>query len=219
MCFIGREQDSIIPPQPNIMTYHVELGATRALRIHNIHPSKLYKDVVSDLNSHFGEKMVMFMTLQAPVENYKLAEDGRQAIVEFACLGDAINAYTDFRSGLMTGYEHARPEFMQERSAKQAQDKPFCNCLGCSERKRAYEEKRARKIMELREQRDNRGSARGTSRSTASRSVTAEPPSVIGSSGARGSTNRSTSGVHGETTDTEGDLMEFSDSEDSDWGF
>lgn len=157
--------------------------------------------------------MVMFMTLQSLIENHKLDEDGRQAIVEFASLGDAINAYLDFSSGLMIGYENARPKFMEERSAKQAQAKPFCNCLGCSERKSAYAEKRTQKIMQLREQRDGRVSARGT----ASGTVTAEPPSMIGSSGARDSTNGSTSGVLGETTDTEGDLVELSD--DEDWGF
>ena len=195
------------------MTYHVGLGATRALKIHNVHPSKLYKDVAHDLNQHFGEgangaALVMFMTLQSPIENHKLAEEGRQAIIEFASLGDAINAYLDFQAGLYAGYEDARPEFVEERSAKQAHDKKRCDCLGCDERKKDREAKRAAKIKELRGQRDNCG-VRTSTRASNSRSASSQQSSMVGSSGSCDSTIGSTSGGQGHETDTEGNLIEL----------
>lgn len=209
----GHERDSIIAHHPNLMSYHIGLGATRALKIYNIDPRKLYKEVADDLGKRLG-KLILFITLQSPIESHRIAIEGRIAIVEFASLHDAIDAYGSLRSGLEVGYENCNPEFAPERSSKQAQDKTYCNCLGCSDRKRKYEAKTAQKIRELREQRDNHGTARGT----VSRSATAQPSLGVGSSVTHGSAPDSTSGVQGETADTENDLMEFSDPEE-DWGF
>lgn len=233
----GREQESIQSYQKHIMSYHVGAAASRTLKIHNIPSTMSYKDVAADLSNRLG-KLILYMKFESPKGHLTLTTEGRSAIVEFASLADAIEAYLSLNSGLETGYENCKPEFTRERSEKPAFDKPYCDCLGCHERREKYEAKRAAKIQELRAQRDNHLSSRGSAARTGSEFVTPRPSSVVASSGHldNGSaarvpiSRRATSPtavssvpayVQGETTDTESEnLIEFEsgvDNGDEDW--
>lgn len=164
------------------MSYHVGAAASRTLKIHNIPSTRSYKDVAADLSNRL-DKLILYMKFGSPQGHLTLTTEGRSAIVEFASLADAIEAYLSLNSGLETGYENCKPEFTRERSEKPAFDKSYCDCLGCHERREKYEAKRAAKIQELRAQRDKHVSSRGSAARTGSESVTPQVSSVVASSG------------------------------------
>lgn len=219
------------------MSYHVGAAASRTLKIHNIPSTRSYKDVAADLSNRLG-KLILYMKFESPKGHLALTTKKRSAIVEFASLADAIEAYLSLKSGLETGYENCKPEFTRERSEKPAFDKPYCDCLGCHERREKYEATRAAKIQELRAQRDSHLSSRSSAARTGSESVTPPPSSVVASSGqsesrsaarvpvphlavSRPAASSVPAYVQGETTDTESEnLIEFESgvyNGDEDW--
>lgn len=163
------------------MSYHVGAAASRTLKIHNIPSTRSYKDVAADLSNRLG-KLILYMKFESPKGHLTLITEGRSAIIEFASLADAIEAYLSLNSGLETGYENSKPAFTRERSEKPAFDKPYCDCLGCHERREKYESTRAAKIQKFRAQRDNYLSSRGSAARTGSASVAPQPYSVVVSS-------------------------------------
>lgn len=216
------------------MSYHIGAAASRTLKIHNIPSTKSYKDVAVDLSKRLG-KLILYMKFESPKGHLTLTTEGRSAIVEFASLADAIEAYLSLNSGLETGYENCKPEFTHERSEKPAFDKPYCDCLGCHERREKYEAKRAAKIQDLRAQRDNHLPSRGSVARAGSGSLTHQPSSVVVSSGhsdtglaacvplshrsaPAATASSGPADVPDETTDTESDNMTSGvDNDDEDW--
>jgi hypothetical protein len=61
------------------------------------------------------------------------ARRAREAIIEMASLGDAIRARELLMGAEIDEYEGCEPVFVGEPSAVRAEERAYCDCLGCQE--------------------------------------------------------------------------------------
>ena len=191
--------------QENLITYIAGEGATRALKLKHIHPTKPYQEVAKELAAALG-KDITFMTIQTPLENHVLRRDGRMAVVEFASLADAIEAKHWLECKTVRGYDKCEPEYTRERSERQAPQKPYCDCMGCQEKRRDEQHVVKKRIEALRQERT-------------SRAQVAAPVSTAGSTHAEVPVPLSPGVLRG-TSDSDSDEDDGGESETADpWGF
>jgi len=144
--------DSILPIHPNILTHHIASNATRCLRLHHLPSTKTKEEVSSELGRRLAMPL-MTMILCPPklapfrsgrdgqaVQDARLDRDallgsearlGRQAIVEFVSISDAICARKLLREGVIEEYEDCEPVFAGDPSARQGTERDYCSCAGC----------------------------------------------------------------------------------------
>lgn len=60
---------------------------------------------------------------------------GRQAIVEFASIKDAIEAREALLDSEIADFEDCVPDFIEDASNIPAEAKNYCFCMGCKEQK------------------------------------------------------------------------------------
>lgn len=141
--FKGAESQAILPAQPNLLKHSIT-ASRRCILLSHIPKEKSNRVVSQELSNSFGTILVR-TSLITPEQNYILKSEGKQALIEFANLQDAIRAYNDLNAGLIAGYENANPRFRNEATEKRAAAKEYCGCLGCDEkRNKKTEEKEAK---------------------------------------------------------------------------
>ncbi|KFY03752.1 hypothetical protein O988_01263 [Pseudogymnoascus sp. VKM F-3808] len=129
----GAESQSILPAQSNLLKHSIT-DARRCILLSRIPKDKNHRTVSKELSDAFGTLLVR-ISLITPPQNYILQSEGRQALVEFANLQDAVQAYDDLNSGLIAGYENANPQYRTEPTEKRQSAKDYCGCLGCEEKR------------------------------------------------------------------------------------
>lgn len=105
---------------------------------------KTHRQIFEELGQRLN-KLLLSMYLITPQQHYLQESCGRQALIEFPSLNDAIEAFEDLRLGLVRDYEDVGPEFAMEGTAKQGKEKEYCGCLGCEERRQQREEMKLRR--------------------------------------------------------------------------
>jgi hypothetical protein len=136
--FRGEESQAILPAQPNLLKHSISgaSGARRCILLSHIPKEKSNRVVLQELSDSFGTILVR-TSLITPPQNYVLESEGKQALLEFATLQEAIRAYDDLNEGLIPGYENANPEYMIEPTEKRAIVRDYCGCLGCDDKRTA----------------------------------------------------------------------------------
>ncbi|KAI9741466.1 MAG: hypothetical protein M1818_004272 [Claussenomyces sp. TS43310] len=130
------ESSSIIPAQPNLIAQHIVNNATRTLRLHRIPLHKSKETLNEELGFRLG-RLLIFFILVTPPQRYMQAQYGRQAIAEFASIGDALEARQALMEGKVAEFDDCAPEFTDDLSSHRAAAKSYCSCLGCEEQRRA----------------------------------------------------------------------------------
>jgi hypothetical protein len=92
--------------------------------------SKKREELSSELGLRLN-KMLLTVVLCTPKQRYKQAAYGRQAVVEFASIKDAIEARHAISTGLIQEYELCEPDFTNDSTIDPAENKPYCHCCGC----------------------------------------------------------------------------------------
>ncbi|KFY97764.1 hypothetical protein V498_01887 [Pseudogymnoascus sp. VKM F-4517 (FW-2822)] len=159
--FRGIESQAILPAQPNLLKHSITAsGARRCILISHIPKEKSNSVVFQELSASFGTILVR-TSLITPQQNYILQSEGKQALIEFANLQDAIRAYDDLNAGLVAGYENADPRYTNEMTEKRPVTKDYCGCLGCEEKRtikvRERESKERKRNEQMREDDDEMG--------------------------------------------------------------
>ncbi|KFZ02856.1 hypothetical protein V502_11449 [Pseudogymnoascus sp. VKM F-4520 (FW-2644)] len=131
--FRGVESQAILPAQPNLLKHSIT-ASRRCILLSHIPKEKSLRTVSQELSNSFGTILVR-TSLITPEQNYILLSEGKQALIEFANLQDAIRAYDDLNAGLIAGYENANPQYRNEPSEKRVVAKDYCGCLGCDEKR------------------------------------------------------------------------------------
>jgi hypothetical protein len=83
--------------------------------------------------------MLLKVILTQPKQRYLLEEQGRQAVVEFASIRNAIEAKDMLDAGMITAYGSSEGdggvEYAGDPCARVAEEKAWCKCLGCLEQR------------------------------------------------------------------------------------
>ncbi|OAF63095.1 hypothetical protein VC83_00474 [Pseudogymnoascus destructans] len=148
--FRGAESRAILPAQPNLLKHSIS-RAKRCILLSHIPKEKSNRVVFQELSECFGTILVR-TSLITPPQNYVLQSEGKQALVEFANLQDAMRAYDDLNAGLIAGYENVNPEFKNESTEKRAIMKDYCGCLGCDDKRTAKSREKENKKRKMDEQ-------------------------------------------------------------------
>jgi hypothetical protein len=131
----GGEQHAIISLQEAILAINITMNATRALRLHRIPMHKTKQDVSEELGGGL-EMMLIAVVLCTPHQRYLRASHGRQAVIEFASIKDAVEARDALQRGKVVDYEHSEPDFVLDPSESSGLEKRYCDCMGCKERRK-----------------------------------------------------------------------------------
>jgi hypothetical protein len=75
--------------------------------------------------------MLITVVLCTPQQRYKQAAYGRQAVVEFASVKDALEARRALLAGLIQEYEDSEPTFTTDCTVAPAEHRVYCKCCGC----------------------------------------------------------------------------------------
>jgi hypothetical protein len=100
------------------------------LRLHRIPLSKKREELSGELGLRLN-KMLITVVLCTPQQRYKQAAYGRQAVLEFASIKDAIEARQALLEGKIQEYEDSEPMFTNDATIDPAEQKPYCGCCGC----------------------------------------------------------------------------------------
>ncbi|OBT72337.1 hypothetical protein VF21_09458 [Pseudogymnoascus sp. 05NY08] len=151
--FKGAESQAILPAQPNLLKHSISgtSAARRCILLSYIPKDKSNRVVFQELSECFGTILVR-TSLITPPQNYVLGSEGKQALVEFANLQEALRAYDDLNKGLIAGYENSNPQFMDEPTEKRAIVRDYCGCLGCDDKRTAKSKENEAKKRKRNEQ-------------------------------------------------------------------
>lgn len=128
----GDRAESVVKGQQRIFKHAIFHGATRTLRLHNLNLDLARDAIFTELGIRLG-KLLASVILVTPKQRYKQAQDGRQAIVEFISIKDAIESRQALLNGEIQGYEGCEPEFTADpaMTSENYQEKSYCKCITC----------------------------------------------------------------------------------------
>jgi len=158
MRYRGKEKESCLPPQIQLLKCHMALEATRAIKIHHIPFSKTLVEVRHELGEAL-QRMMVTVQLFKPDMPHLYDIEGKTAIIEFSTLIDAIEAYDLFKKDDVYGFENNEVEFVPELTTKPQPDKTYCGCLCCKYAREEKEENDRKRIEKLRSDYSNATSA------------------------------------------------------------
>lgn len=166
----GKEAESCLPPQINLMKCHMGLEATRAIRICHIPIQKTLKQVRNELGEAL-QRMIVSVQLSKPEMAHLYEIEGQTCIVEFSTLIDAIEAYDVFHKEQVYGFENNKVEFVPELTTKPQPEKTYCGCLCCKDSREIREERDRKRMEKLRSDYSKASSAASSNQRQGTRSV------------------------------------------------
>jgi hypothetical protein len=146
------EKHSILPIQPQILAHHITSNATRCLRLHHLHSTKTKENVSSELGCRLAMPLLTLILCPPKLDHFRSgratqmiqdsrldsdapmgseAKLGRQAIVEFVSISDAIRAHKLLSEGAIEEYEDCKPVFAGDPSEIPGTERNYCTCDGC----------------------------------------------------------------------------------------
>ncbi|KAI9696773.1 MAG: hypothetical protein M1836_005135 [Candelina mexicana] len=126
----GTEPAAIYPAQNRILSAVIAEEATRVIMVNGINPETKKEDLARDISFKL-QKILVKVAVLTPSKKYVQEREGNMAVLEFASIKDAMEAFQLFENRLVSDYSHLTVSWLRDSCDRAITKRGYCHCINC----------------------------------------------------------------------------------------
>ncbi|KAI9786295.1 MAG: hypothetical protein M1835_003101 [Candelina submexicana] len=126
----GTEPAAIYPAQNGILSAVIAEEASRVIIVNGINPQTKKEDLARDISFKL-QKILVKVAVLTPSKRYVQEREGNMAVLEFASIKDAKEAFQLFENRLVSDYSHLTVSWLRDSCDRAVTKRGYCHCINC----------------------------------------------------------------------------------------
>ncbi|KAI9718613.1 MAG: hypothetical protein M1812_004064 [Candelaria pacifica] len=126
----GAEPAAVYPAQNRILSGVMSEEARRVIMVNGIDPLTKKEDLARDISFKL-QKILVKVAVLTPSKKYVQKREGNMAVLEFASIKDAVEAFKLFKNRQVSDYTHLTVSWLRDSCDRAVTKRAYCHCLNC----------------------------------------------------------------------------------------